>query len=85
MKYQHKLIPGNDSQHVRVFSVGDLLTVEREQNAQEDLRDSPTCSSRLEGLIPALADFHTFGNFMEVSFLSSKVISPILLLKVCLS
>ena len=44
----------------------DLLAVEREQNAQENLQDSPNSSARLEGLIPALADFHTYGSFMEV-------------------
>ena len=46
--------------------MGDLLTVEREQNVQENLQDSPNSSARLEGLISALADFHTYGNFMEV-------------------
>ena len=67
MKMQHQLVPGHESDHfVRFFSVGDLLTVEREQNAQENLQDSPSNSSRLEGLIPASADFHTYENFMEV-------------------
>jgi len=66
-QYQHKLVPGNNTDTViRMLSVGDLLTVERQQNAQEDMRDSATPSSRLEGLIPALADFHSYGNFMEV-------------------
>ena len=81
MKRQHKLVPGHGSDVLcRIFSVGDLLTVEREQNAQEDLRDSPTSSGRLQGLIPALADFHTYGNFLEVcdfswiNFLTSRMI-----------
>ena len=65
MKMQHQLVPGHGSAHlVRLFSVGDLLTVEREQNAQENLQDSLSSSWRLEGLIPALADFHTYVNFM---------------------
>ena len=51
---------------MRLISGGDLLTVERKQNAQGNLQDSPNSSARLEGLIPALADFHTYGNFMEV-------------------
>ena len=69
MKLQHQLVPGHGSDTlVRLFSVGDLLTVERQQNAQENLQDSPSRTSRLEGLIPALADFHTYGNFMEVFF-----------------
>ena len=52
------------------MSVGDLLTTERSENAQDDLQDSTTPSKRLEGLIPALADFHTYGNFLEVSDVS---------------
>ena len=57
--------------------MGDLLTVEREQNAQENLQDSPNSSARLECLTSALADFHTYGDFMEVFhtiFLLSGVI-----------
>ena len=69
MKQLHKFVPGHNTDTlVRTFTVGDLLTVERQQNAQEDLRDSPTASERLKGLIPALADFHTYGNFLEVFF-----------------
>ena len=42
LKLQHQLVPGHGSNNlVRLFSVGDLLTVEREQNAQENLQDSP--------------------------------------------
>ena len=60
MKMQHQLVPGHGPDHlVRLFSVGDLLTVEREQNTQENLQDSTSSSSRLEGIIPALVDFHT--------------------------
>lgn len=45
MKMQHQLVPGHGSAHlVRLFSVGDLLTVEREQNAQENLQDSLSSS-----------------------------------------
>ena len=67
MRFQHKLVPGHGSNHmVRMFSIGDLLTTEREQHAQDDLCDSASPSARLEGLIPGLADFHSYGNFMEV-------------------
>ena len=59
--------------------MGDLLTVEREQNAQENLQDSPNSSARLEGLIPALADFHTYGNFMEVFHTISLLFGVILI------
>ncbi|XP_012565756.2 uncharacterized protein LOC105849853 [Hydra vulgaris] len=65
MKFQHKLVPGHGSDHL-VRTVGDLLTVERKQKAQDDLRDSSTPSTRLEGLVPCLGDFHTYGNFLEV-------------------
>ena len=58
MKMQYHLAPGRSSDnHLRLFSVGYLLTIEREQNAQENLQDSRIRSSRLEGLILALADF----------------------------
>jgi len=66
MEYQHKYVPSNDHAMVRTFAVGDLLTVERSQNAQEDMIDHPKPTERLEGLIPGLADFHTYGNFLEV-------------------
>ena len=67
MRFQHNLVPGHGTEHLlRMFSIGDLLTVERSENAQDDLKDSATPSARLEGLIPGLADFHSYGNFMEV-------------------
>ena len=69
MWYQHQFVPGHDSDHlVRVFLMGDLLTVERQQNAEDDLSDSASPSGWLEGLIPDLAGSHSDGNFMEVSF-----------------
>ena len=68
MRYQHQFVPGHDSDHlVRIFSIRDLLTVERQQNAQDDLSYSASPSARLEALIPGLPDFHSYGNFMEVS------------------
>ena len=76
MKMQYHLAPGHSSDHhVRLFSVGDLLTIEREQNALENLQDSPIRSSSLEGLILALADFHTYGNFMEVIVYDEDLVS----------
>ena len=68
MRFQHQFVLGHDSNHlIRIFSIGDLLTVERQQNAQDDLSDSASPSVRLEGLIPGLADFHSYGNLVEVS------------------
>lgn len=67
LKLQHQLVSGHGSDNlVRLFSVGDLLTVEGQQNAQENLQDSPNISARLEGWILALADFHMYGIIMEV-------------------
>ena len=70
MREQHTYVPGHNTERlVRTMGVGDLLSVERSQNAQDDLQDSTTPSARLEGLIPALADFHTYGNFLEVTYI----------------
>ena len=70
LREQHTYVPGHNTDRlVRTFTVGDLLTVERAQNGQSDLQDSPTPSGRLEGLIPTLADFHSYGNFLEVETL----------------
>ena len=68
MRNHHQYVPGHGTESLlRTFDIGDLMTVERSQNAQDDLLDHPTNSTRLEGLIPGLADFHTYGNFLEVS------------------
>lgn len=67
MRHQHQYVPKSNNNLLRTLSVGDLLTVERAQNAQIDVSDHPTSEERLEGLIPAFADFHTYGNFLEVT------------------
>lgn len=67
LKEEHTLVPCHLTTNLRTFAVGDLLTVERSQNAQKGLQDAITSTKRLDGLIPALADFHTYGNFLEVS------------------
>ena len=67
MKYQHQFVPSDgDDSVLRMFSVGYLLTVEGMQNAQLDTQDATSITERIEGLIPALANFHTYGNFLEV-------------------
>jgi hypothetical protein len=67
LKFLHQFVPvGPEGEPISVLSFGDLLTCERQQNSQEDQRDSPTAFKRLEGLIPCIADFHTFGNFLQV-------------------
>lgn len=83
MREQHNFVPGHDTKHpLRMLSFGDLLTVERQQNAQDDLRDSLTPSNRLEGLIPALADFHSYGNFLEVIKLNIDCFTDLLVAKI---
>ena len=67
MKHLHKYVAEDKSGGLlRMFAVGDLLTVERSQKSQIDVFDHPSSKERLEGLVPALADFHTYGNFLEV-------------------
>ena len=68
MPHQHKLVPGHGTENVvKILSVDDLLYVRRHQNAQEDLCDFSSPSERLEGLVPALADFNSYGNVLVVS------------------
>lgn len=64
----NKYIPqtGNEILEESIFG-GDLLTCERCMNAQEDMRDAPSSAKRLTGLKPVIEDFHTFGNFLQVS------------------
>ena len=66
--YMHQFVPGDQTENVKpILCFGDELTCERHHNAQEDRRDSPTPSKRLEGLIGCIGDFHAFGNFLAVS------------------
>lgn len=68
MREQHRCVPVHGNDHlVWTFCVGDLVTVERSQNAQNDLQDSSTPTRCLEGLIPTLVDFHSYGDFLEVN------------------
>ena len=66
MREQHTYVPCHGNDYLgRTFCVGDLFTVERSQNPQDDL-SNPT--GQLEGLIPAFADFHSYGNCLEVNY-----------------
>ena len=69
--HMHTLVPAHISKEKTclrpILCFGDLLTVERGLHAQEDRRNSMDPSSRLKGLIDVLADFHTFGNFVDVN------------------
>lgn len=67
MAFLHQFVPVEQNGEPNyVLSFGDLLTCERQQNSVEHQRDGPTVSKRLGGLIPCIADFHTFGNFLQV-------------------
>lgn len=50
MKMQFQLVLGHDCDHlVRLFALGDLPSVENEQNAQENPQDSSSSLSKLGG------------------------------------
>ena len=68
LEYQHSLVPHMNGRPVQLFAVGDQKTFERSLAGQSDRSDSPTPSTRFEGLLPAIADFHAYGNFYEVLF-----------------
>ena len=68
MQHLHTYVPIDErGSPIHVLSGGDLLTCEREINALEDRCNASTAKGRIEGLIPCLEDFHTFGNFLGVS------------------
>lgn len=58
-----------ESKPVKVLSSGDYLTFERHKEAQSAMQDTRTPSSRLEGLIPKIADFHAQMEWMQVHVL----------------
>ena len=62
----HKFVPAVDGTPRKVLSGGDLLTCERQLNAQEDRADSEDPVKRWGGLVPTIEDFHTYVNFCEV-------------------
>ena len=67
MQHLHTYVPGHDTDQTSMTMCGgDLLTVERESNAQEDKQDSTTHSRKLLGLMPVLEDWHTLANFYVV-------------------
>lgn len=67
MTETHKFIPVVDKTPSKVLSGGDLLTCERQLNAQDDRADSEDPSKKWGGLVPTIEDFHTFINFCEVT------------------
>ena len=68
MREQHRHVSGHGNDNlVWPFCVGDLLTVERSQNPQDNSQYSSTSTYWLEGLITAMADFRRYGNFLKVN------------------
>lgn len=48
--------------------LGDRLTDERVQSAQNAMRNADTAKEKLEGFISKIEDFHRLMNFLEVDF-----------------
>jgi len=71
VRFVHDYVPDNDEDSaevnpVKVLSGGDYLTFERHKEAQSAMQDARTPSSRLEGLIPKIEDFHAQMEWMQV-------------------
>ncbi len=68
VRHLHRYTPGHNDKDtlVPIISAGDLLTCERECSSIENQRGGFTAATKLEGLQPHIADFHTSGNFMQV-------------------
>ena len=67
-EYMHKYVPQHENGDlIRILSIGDQMTVERQAATQEEVRDEETPAKKLEGLMPVTGDFHLLGNFYQVS------------------
>ena len=58
--------PKSVSKPDKVLSGGDYLIFERHKAAQSAMQDARTPSSRLEGLIPKIEDFHCQAEWLKV-------------------
>lgn len=70
-RFVHDYVPNNNEDSseikpVKVLSGGEYLTFERHKEAQSAMQDARTPSSRLEGLIPKIEDFHAQMEWMQV-------------------
>ena len=61
MRWTHQYVPKNKI----LVEFGDELTVERISNCQEDMRNEREREGQLIDIVPTIADFHTFENFLE--------------------
>ena len=74
-QFLHKFVPKHDDNEeqsllkpVKVLSGGDYLTFERHKSAQSSMANGWTPSSRLEGLVPKMEEFHNQAELLKVSF-----------------
>lgn len=59
-------VHSNNDLHERLFSLGDRLTDERVQSAQQAMSNAETPKDQLHGFISKIEDWHRMMNFMEV-------------------
>ena len=76
-QFLHRYVPRHDSNEeessqrpIKVLSGGDYLTFERHKSAQASMANGRTPSSRLEGLIPKMEEFHNQAELLKVIVLA---------------
>ena len=74
-QFLHKYVPGHDSDEehsttepTKVLSGGDYLPFERHKSAQSSMANGLTPSTRLQGLIPKMEEFHNQAELLKVFF-----------------
>ena len=74
-QFLHKYVPGHEDNEdqslqipLKVLSGGDYLTFERHKSAQSSMANGRTPSSRLEGLVPKMEEFHNQAELLKVFF-----------------
>ena len=72
-QFLHKFVPRHDNNEeessqtpMKTLSGGDYLTFERHKSAQSSMANGRTPSSRLEGLVPKMEEFHNQAELLKV-------------------
>ncbi|XP_053398801.1 uncharacterized protein LOC123541335 [Mercenaria mercenaria] len=72
-QFYHRHVPMHDDSEessrtkpVKILSGGDYLTFERHKSAQASMANGNTPSSRLEGLVPKMEEFHNQAELLKV-------------------
>ena len=72
-QFLHKYVPRHEDDEenssqtpLKVLSGGDYLTFERHKSAQSSMANGRTPSSRLEGLVPKMEEFHNQAELLKV-------------------